>query len=157
MTDSWETQERDDRGMWTSGSGLLSLTLEVPLAVNPDEDIHLSVNLVPGGYSSFFIAPSARVNLFANQGVSPWVSLGGGFGHFSADSMLEFDGKNPGPTSSTTGVVQLGAGFDVRLFRVFSLRAEVRDFDSGVAPVNVNTGNSRQHNLFVGGGVVWHF
>jgi hypothetical protein len=26
-----------------------------------------------------------------------------------------------------------------------------------VPQLNVDTGKSRQHNLFVGGGVVWHF
>jgi len=145
------------RRLWTSGSALLSLTFEVPVAVNPDEDIHLSVNLVPSSYSSFFVAPSARVNIFADQGVSPWLSFGGGFGHFSAASMLEFGGNNPGSASSTTGVLQLGAGFDVRVRGPLSFRFEVRDFDSGAAPVNVNTGNGRQHNLFVGGGAVWHF
>jgi hypothetical protein len=33
----------------------------------------------------------------------------------------------------------------------------VRDFWSGVPQLNVDTGKSRQHNIFGGGGVVWHF
>jgi hypothetical protein len=45
----------------------------------------------------------------------------------------------------------------VRLFNRFSLRGEVRDFWSGVPQLNVTTDNSRQHNIFVGGGLVWHF
>jgi hypothetical protein len=135
----------------------LSLTFEIPVAINPDEDIHFSVNLVPASYSSFFVTPSARINLFAASRVSPWVSLGGGFGHFSAPSTLEFGGNNPGPSSSTPGVFQIGGGFDVRMFQSLGFRAEVRDFNSGHPPVNVTTTRDRQHNLLVSGGVVLSF
>ena len=53
--------------------------------------------------------------------------------------------------------MQAGVGLDVKLSIDFSLRGEARDFWSGVPDLNVNTGKSRQHNIFVGGGVVWHF
>lgn len=139
------------------GAGIFALTLEVPFVLNPDEDLHFVANLVPEGYSSYFITPAARVNVFANNGISPWVSFGGGFGHFSESNNLVFFGSNPGTTGTTTGVLQIGAGFDVRFARALSARLEVRDFDSGVPQLNVDTGKTRQHNLFVGGGVVWHF
>ena len=42
-------------------------------------------------------------------------------------------------------------------FNKLSLRGEARDFNSGVPQLNVDTGKSRQHNYFVGGGVVWRF
>ena len=45
----------------------------------------------------------------------------------------------------------------MQLFRSFGVRGEVRDFYSGVPQLNVDTGKTRQHNYFVGGGVVWHF
>jgi hypothetical protein len=48
-------------------------------------------------------------------------------------------------------------GLDVKLVRHFKIRGEARDFYSGVPPVNVSTGTSRQHNLFVSGGLVWQF
>jgi len=51
----------------------------------------------------------------------------------------------------------MGLGLDVRILRRLSLRGEVRDFWSGSPDITVDTGNSRQHNLFVGGGVVWRF
>jgi len=38
-----------------------------------------------------------------------------------------------------------------------SLRGLVRNFYSGVPEVHVDTGKSRQHNYFVGGGGGWHF
>jgi hypothetical protein len=51
----------------------------------------------------------------------------------------------------------MGVGLDVKILKTFSLRGQLRDLNSGVPQVNVDTGKSRQHNLFVGGGVVWHF
>ncbi len=139
------------------GGGFAALTFEVPFVINPDEDVHFSVNVVPGSYGSYFVTPSIRANAFASSGVSPWVSFGGGFGHFSESSTLEFGGKNSGKTGTTTGVFQIGGGLDVRILKSLSVRGEIRDFDSGVPQLNVNTGKSRQHNLFAGGGIVWRF
>ena len=139
------------------GTGIWSLALEVPFVVNVDEDLHAAGNVVPGNFSSYFVTPAARVNLFPLTAVSPWVSFGGGFGHFSEGSKLEFGGVNPGKTGTTTGVLQAGVGLDVKLTRRFSVRGEARDFWSGVPDLNVTTGKSRQHNIFVGGGIVWHF
>jgi hypothetical protein len=137
--------------------GLAGLTFEVPFVVNFKQDVHFQVNLVPKDYKSFFVTPAIRVNLFPRGGLSPWVSAGGGFGHFSESSELEFGGTNPNKAGSTSGVFQAGLGLDVQLFRSFSVRGQVRDFYSGVPQLNVDTGKSRQHNYFVGGGVVWHF
>ncbi len=139
------------------GEGFATLTFEVPFVVNPDEDVHFSVNVIPGDYTSYFVTPSVRANVFASSGVSPWISVGGGFGHFSTSSNLEFGGKNPGKTGTTTGVFQIGGGLDMRIYKSLKVRGEIRDFDSGVPPLNVNTGKSRQHNLFAGGGIMWRF
>jgi hypothetical protein len=139
------------------GGALASIAVEVPFVVNPDEDLHAAQNLIPEKYSSYFVTPAARLNLFPQTAVSPWVSFGGGVGHFSEASTLEFGGKNPGKVGTTTGVVQAGVGLDVKLAGRFSLRGEARDFWSGLPQLNVNTGNSRQHNVLVGVGIVWHF
>lgn len=137
---------------------LLSLAFEVPFILNPDEDLHAALpNRVPKDYISYILTPAARLNLFPNQGVSPWISVGGGFAHFSENSSLLFGGTNPGKSGNTTGVFQIGGGLDVRLIHRFSLRGEVRDFWSGVPQANVITDTRRQHNLFVAGGLVWHF
>ena len=138
--------------------GLLSLSLEVPFVFSFDEDLHAALpTRIPEDYRSYFLTPAARLNVFSATAVSPWVSIGAGFGHFSESSTLLFGGKNPGKTGNTTGVFQVGGGLDVRLLHKFSLRAEVRDFWSGVPQTNVTTDKSRQHNLFVGAGLVWHF
>ena len=136
---------------------IFSVSGEVPAVFNLDEDIGSGGDVVPSGYKQIFITPSARLNLFPATAVSPWVSLGGGFGHFSEDKSLLFGGKNPGG-SSTTGVLQGGIGLDVRVWHRFSIRGEVRDFWSGTPNFPLaDTGKTRQHNFFVGGGVIWHF
>lgn len=139
------------------GEGIAALTVEIPVVYNRDEDIHYSVNVVPRQYSAIFVTPSLRANLLPEAPFSPWVSLGGGYGHFSEDSKLEFFGDNPGKTGTSTGVFQFGGGLDVRLCRWLGVRAQVRDFYSGVPHLNVDTGRTRQHNYLVGGGIVWHF
>jgi hypothetical protein len=139
------------------GEGIAALTIEIPVVYNPDEDIHYSVNVVPRQYRAIFITPSLRANLLPEAPFSPWLSLGGGYGHFSEDSQLEFSGTNPGKTGTSTGVFQIGGGLDVRVWRWLGMRFQVRDFYSGVPHLNVDTGRTRQHNYLVGGGIVWHF
>jgi len=134
------------------GGQFLALSLEVPVLWNIDEDVHSHSNPVTPGFSSLFVTPAARLNIFSNTAVSPWVSVGGGFGHFNG-SAVQLQPKQ----SSTNGVFQIGGGLDVAFFRHFSLRGELRDFWSGTPNLNLSTNQSRQHNLFVGGGLVWHF
>jgi hypothetical protein len=144
------------RGML--GSPLFEIWLEVPFVVNPDEDLHAALpNRVPQHYRAFIVTPSARLNLLPDQGVSPWVSVGGGFANYGASSTLLFGGTNPNSTGSTSGALQIGGGLDVKAFKRFSIRGEVRDFWTGVPALGLNTGKTRQHNYFVAGGIVWRF
>ena len=135
--------------------GLASVSLEVPVVVNWDEDMASVAVQVPTNFKSFFVTPSARLNIFSNSAVSPWVSFGGGVGRFS-ESSTQVAGASS-KTGTTTGALQAGLGLDVRVFGRFSMRGEFRDFWSGVPQLNVDTGKSRQHNFFVAGGLVWHF
>jgi len=133
---------------------------EVMVMYNPDEDLNAGMYgfaVVPTDYKQLFATPAARVNLFPTTAVSPWISFGAGFGHFSEGKNLDYGGANPGK-STTNGVIQAGIGLDVRAWRKLSIRFEARDFWSGepdfpLAP----TGKSRQHNFFVGGGAFWRF
>jgi hypothetical protein len=56
------------------------------------------------------------------------MSVGGGFGYFKESPSLGFFGPNPGKTATTSGVLQVGAGLDIRLLSRLSLRGQVRDF-----------------------------
>jgi Outer membrane protein beta-barrel domain len=136
---------------------IYSVSGEVPAAFNLDEKLNSGANVVPISYKQIFVTPSVRVNLFPATAVSPWASLGGGFGYFTENKTLIYGGPNPGG-SSTTGVLQIGAGLDVRVWHRFSIRGQVRDFWSGTPNLPLaDTGKSRQHNYFVGGGVIYHF
>jgi hypothetical protein len=139
------------------GTPVYAISGEVPAVFNLDEDLNSGSNVVPQDYKQIFITPSARLNLFPGTAVSPWVSFGAGFGHFSENSSLVYGGPNPGG-STTSAVIQGGFGLDVRVLHQFSIRGQVRDFWSGTPDLPLaDTGKSRQHNYFVGGGVVWHF
>jgi len=139
---------------------IYSISIEGLVVYNPDEDLNAGqygFAVVPSDYKQLFITPAARVNLFPTTAVSPWVSFGAGFGHFSEGKILVYGGTNPGK-SATNAVIEAGAGLDVRVWKALSVRGEVRDFYSGepdfpLAP----TGKSRQHNFFVAGGVFWRF
>jgi len=136
---------------------IYSISGEIPAVFNLDEDLNSGSDVVPKDYRQIFVTPSARVNLFPVTSVSPWVSVGGGFGYFHENKDLLYYGTNPGG-SSTTGVLQIGAGLDVRFWHRFSIRGELRDFWSGTPDFPLaDTGKTRQHNYFVSGGVVYHF
>jgi len=139
---------------------LYAVAGEVVFAYNPDEDINAGSYgnaIVPPDMKQLFITPAARVNLFPTTAVSPWVSVGAGFGHFSQGSGLIYGGSNPGK-STTSGVLELGLGLDVKLSKRVYIRGQVRDFWSGEPDFPLaDTGKSRQHNFFVGGGAYWRF
>jgi hypothetical protein len=137
-----------------------SLSLQVPFLWNPDEDLNYGLNEVPVQYSSMFLTPAARVRFLESLGFEPWISLGGGLGRFVASKELVFFGTNPGHRIKTTGVLDGAVGLDVPLWgKLHStiFRFEARDNWSGIAPINVDTGKTRQHNLYVGGGLVFAF
>ncbi len=144
------------RHVWRTA--IYGVSLEVPAMFNLDEDLNAGLGIVPIDYKEIFVTPGARLNLFPETAVSPWVSLGGGFGHFSENQNLIFDGgTNPGK-STTTGVLQGGLGLDVKFWRRLRIRGEFRDYWSGHPDFPLaDTGKTRQHNFFVGAGVAWHF
>lgn len=140
-------------------SQLYAISGEVLFAFNFDQDLNSGENVVPSGYKSLFVTPAARVNIFPDTAFSPWVSLGGGIGRFMQDKSLVYGGTNPGK-NTLSGVLEAGVGLDVRIWRHYSLRGEARDFWSGFPSyplATTTTSKSRQHNYFVGAGIVWHF
>jgi hypothetical protein len=135
------------------------LSAEVPVIINLDEDLNYGSNQIPKEYSSYFITPAARVTFIPDLAFSPWLSFGGGFGIFHSSDKLLYFGANTGDRTEVTGVLQGGIGFDVRLPRPHNLlfRFEARDDWSGVPPLNIDTGRTRQHNYYVGAGAVVRF
>src|SRR5437660_3127679 len=85
-------------------NGIFALDLEVPVVANPDEDLGSGNGAVPASYSSYFIAPSARVKFFTDSHFQPWVSVGGGYARFNFSKTQVYGGTNPGATSKSSGV-----------------------------------------------------
>jgi len=139
---------------------IYSIAAEVPFAYDHKTLLNAAtypISVVPQTMKSFFVTPAVRVNLFPTTAVSPWVSLGGGVGHFSQYNTLLYGGTNPGK-STTSFAMEAGLGLDVKVWKQLSIRGQVRDFWAGepdfpLAP----TGKSRFHNYFVGGGAFWRF
>lgn len=130
---------------------------ELPVAIYFRMDLNTYQNATPADIGALFATPSVRMNLFSGDSLTPWVSVGGGYGRFRYAPRLNFYGPNPGAGGSNTGVVQFGTGLDAWVWHRWGFRAEARDFYSGEPSLNVDTGRSRQHNYYVGAGVVHRF
>jgi hypothetical protein len=138
-------------------AGIFGIRAELPVAYYPHMDLNTAKYGIPSDIGALFVTPSLRVNIFSEDTVSPWVSVGGGYGRFRESSTLLFGGANPGPTSTNTGVVQFGAGLDVWIWHHWGVRGEARDFYSGEPALNLDTGHSRMHNYYVGAGIAFRF
>ena len=137
--------------------GVFGIVGEASVAYSYDMDLNTGANLIPSQYQSLFITPALRVNIFHGESVSPWVSVGGGYGLYRQSDELVFGGPNPGKKSTNTGVFQFGGGLDVFPWPKWGFRLEARDYWAGVPDLNVTTVRSRQHNIYVGGGFVRRF
>jgi hypothetical protein len=136
---------------------IFSVDAEVPFVGDPREKLHSGDATVPSRYSSYFITPSARVKLFPSSVLEPWISFGGGYGHFQFDKTTNQGLTNTGPSTKNSGLLQAGIGLDVRVSRGIRLRLAARDFISGSLPLNVNTGKDHQNNIAVTGGLAFRF
>ncbi|MGP0097338.1 MAG: hypothetical protein ACLPHI_09895 [Terriglobales bacterium] len=136
---------------------IFGLSAEVPVGIYPKMGLNYYYDQIPRNVGALFVTPSVRLNIFSNDSVTPWVSVGGGYGRYWQSSNLIWYGANPGPSGTNTGVVQFGGGLDVWFWHRWGARMEVRDFYSGVPDLNIDTGRSRQHNYYVGAGVVHRF
>jgi hypothetical protein len=135
---------------------VFGLYAELPVAIYPRMDVNYHLGFTPKDIGALFVTPSVRVNIFSGESVTPWVSVGGGYGRFREAPVTLYENRNPS-SGSNTGVVQFGAGLDVWAWHNWGGRFEARDFYSGAPALNVDTGRSRQHNYYVGVGVIHRF
>src|SRR5208282_6435571 len=84
--------------------GIFGLYAELPVEVFFRMNLNTYENQIPRDIGAVFVTPSARLNFFSSDSVTPWVSVGGGYGRFRESSSLIFYGTNPGPTGNNTGV-----------------------------------------------------
>ena len=144
-------------GRLLKSRSLFGLYAELPVAIYPRMDVNYPIGTkTPKDIGALFVTPSVRLNIFSGDSVTPWVSVGGGYGRFRVAPVTLYETPNPGG-GSNTGVIQFGAGLDVWVWHSWGARFEARDFYSGAPNLNVDTGRSRQHNYYVGLGVVHRF
>jgi hypothetical protein len=143
-------------GRLLKSHSIFGLYAELPVAIYPRMDVNYNLGTNPKDIGALFVTPSVRLNVFSGDSVTPWVSVGGGYGRFRVAPVTLYENPNPG-SGSNTGVVQFGTGLDVWVWHRWGARFEARDFYSGVPALNVDTGRSRQHNYYVGLGVVHRF
>jgi hypothetical protein len=135
---------------------IFGIYAELPVAMYFRMDVNTNLGTSPKDIGALFLTPSVRVNFFSNDSVQPWVSAGGGYGRFREAPVTLYENPNPS-SGSNTGVVQFGGGLDTWFWHNWGARFEFRDFYSGTPDLNVNTGRSRQHNYYVGGGIMHRF
>ncbi|HVG92112.1 MAG TPA: hypothetical protein VNB54_11535 [Alphaproteobacteria bacterium] len=132
---------------------LVSLHAELPVAGIPSQA--LTIKGVAGTLDHLgttFITPGLRLKFAPVAPISPWVSVGGGWAHYSL---------NTAGTTENKGALQFGGGLDFKTnLPVLGFRAEVRDFLTGVPTFNsgflTETG-LHHHNILAGGGIVLRF
>ena len=91
---------------------VFAISAEGLLAYNHEEKLNAGAYgfaVVPQAYKELFVVPAARVNLFPTTAVSPWASVGAGFGYITQSPDLVYGGVNPGK-STTSAVVEGGLG-----------------------------------------------
>jgi hypothetical protein len=122
-----------------------ALYLELPLLANPSRS---EGTFLSGNFSTLFFTPSLRAQFAPSASISPFLSAGGGFGHFS------------GQGSNTQWATQFGGGLDFKTHLPhLGFRVEVRDFINGRPSIgelsNITAGHMQQ--VYVGGGLVLKF
>ncbi len=143
--------------------GIFGIRGELPVAIYPRMDLNTAYHGIPNDIGALFATPSVRVNMFFGDSLTPWVSAGAGYGRFRYAHGLNFYGVNEGPGGSNTFAMQFGAGLDSWIWERWGLRFEARDFYSGEPDLNglssahISTNRGRQHNYYVGAGVIYRF
>jgi len=136
---------------------LAALYVEFPFVGTPTTNINSANALSPRSYSTIFFAPGVRLKIAPGFKYSPYAVVGGGLGRFSESNNTNNGLPNPNSGSHVEGVFDFGGGLDVRLIPLVSLRGEIRDFYSGVPPLNVSGLKGREHNALFSAGVVLRF
>lgn len=134
-----------------------SLHFEVPVIVAPRTGVRSDNFLLPRTYSTVIFTPGLKLKVFPGGGFSPYVVSGIGLGRFSASDTNINGTPNTGDRTNTSFVFNFGGGVDVNVLGPLSVRGEIRDFMTGTPSFNTPFLNDRQHNLYVGAGIVLRF
>jgi hypothetical protein len=136
---------------------LASLHFEIPVVIAPRVGVKSDNFFLPRTYSTVLFTPGMKLKVFPGSGFTPYVVGGIGLGRFS-DSDTNIDGSpNTGDRTRTSFVFNFGGGVDLNVLGPLSVRGEVRDFMTGNPSFSEPFLNDRQHNLYIGVGIVLKF
>ena len=133
---------------------LASLHWELAITGAPRTGVKSSNVLLPRTYSTLIFTPGLKLKIFPGGGFSPYLVGGAGVGRFSQSGTNINGSPNTADRSNTTWVFNFGGGVDLNVLGPISVRGEVRDFVTGTPSFRTPFLNNRQHNIFVGGGIV---
>jgi hypothetical protein len=141
-----------------TGNDYVALYGDVVVSGNPQRTISSATGSATRDVASFFAVPGIRIKFAPNAKVSPWFSIGGGYGLYQQSTTSLNSAPNTAPRDLNRFIVGYGGGLDWKVQRIISLRLEVRDFYSTGSPAyNVPGISGGQHNYVAGGGVVFRF
>jgi hypothetical protein len=133
---------------------IASLHFEIPVIVAPRTGVKSDNFLLPRTYSTLIFTPGLKLKVLPRGGFSPYIVSGIGLGRFSQSDTTINGAPNTGDRSNTTFVFNFGGGVDLNVLGPLSIRGEVRDFMTGTPSFSTPFLNDRQHNLYVGAGIV---
>jgi opacity protein-like surface antigen len=136
---------------------IASLHLELAVTGVPRTGVRSDNFLLPRTYSTLIFTPGLKLKAFPGGGFSPYVVGGVGVGRFSLSDTNIAGGPVPGDGSNTSFVFNYGGGVDLNILGPLSIRGEVRDYMTGTPNFGSSFLNDRQHNLFIGAGIVLRF
>jgi len=144
-------------GIRLKGGERRALFLEVPFVASPQRTIDSANRNVTRDIATLMIAPGLRMKFAPKSRLSPYIAAGGGLAWFEQSTTTLSGARNGAPRNTYTGVFQFGAGADLRVWKWFGLRGEIRDFISGNPSFNTPVSGRVQNNVLVSGGFVLYF
>jgi hypothetical protein len=134
---------------------IASLHLELPVAEIPSQSLSVTPTTISGAsilvthFNTLFITPGLRLKVLPSSGISPWVSVGGGWARYAIGD------------TENKGAIQYGGGLDLKTGIPFlGVRAEVRDFVTAnpnfgfPSGIFIESSGLHHHNVLAGGGIV---
>jgi opacity protein-like surface antigen len=134
-----------------------SLHMEIAVTGAPRTGVKSDNFLLPRTYSTLIFTPGLKLKLLPGGGLSPYVVSGVGLGRFALSDRNINGTPVTGDRSNNSFVFNFGGGVDLNVLGPLSIRGEVRDFMTGNPNFSTPSLDDKQHNLFVGVGIVLKF
>jgi len=133
-----------------AGIPFFGLYFEVPVVVAPKSVIRITSS----DYSSLFVTPGLKLKFAPSFPISPYLAVGVGVARYHTGAT-----STTSDQTSTKAVFDIGGGLDFKIAPFFGVRAEVRDFYSGLPEFNLlaNGLSGRQNNVVPQVGLVFRF